>query len=529
MDDQLKKLRNSMNKTVLRDITLSEQQKAYYKHTTLNHSTDTNNNKRQRFFQNRLNWVLSFSVCLVLLGGTVYYAANNMGLFTNQASEGPSSPEQNTALVLGDDKEKETTEDDPEIKKPEYVDETLTKNDVHYRLLNSIDYFEAAKGTFEVTSQSASYEYNVEYKIQLGDELASYSKTIDEKGNVSKIEIYNSNKEKILRIDPNTKTYTFMNYAGFHDGGPLAVESHYSVGEDGVPVTMNRGRPPSGGAHSSLFAQEITTNYLRDERNWEIIKQTERYLDEPVITIGGKLNDYASKKHQSKTFKFWVHKPTGFLLKYETYNKQGDVINSLVTTSFEWNEKLDPTVFELEPPEDYTDKTKERVAVKETDSDPREKEIEHISGAKYDQDEVSEVINEIKEKAPFYYEFHQPDLEIYSASLEKYHEHYNVMTYIVPKAWNEEGYKDFSIYVRQYNENSFVKEVSEFSGKDGGRQFDEFNANGIEWEGVYQQKSKDDFRTFAIGEKDGIMYEIVGQNLKPEQLKQYLQSFQPSK
>lgn len=516
---QLNSLRDSMNKTVLKDITLSEQQKEHYKRTTFNQLSNSKSNKEKRFLYKKINWALSFAVCLLLLGGTIFYGVDRMGLLSEQKREGTPNSNQNNKSVSQEDKENEKT----------YVDETLTKNDVHYRLLNSLDCFETVQGAFKVTNKSASYQFSVEYKLQLGDNLASYGKTTDEKGNISNIEIYNSKKEKILSINPLTKTYTLMKYIGFHDQGPMDVESHYSVGVDNVPITMNRGRPPLGGAHLSIFAYEIITNYLRDESKWEIIKQTDSYLDEPVIIIGGKLNDYASKKHQSETFKFWVHKPTGILLKYETYNTQGDVINSLVTNSFEWNEKLDPATFDVEPPEGFTDKTNEMFAGKMKQPDSREAEIEHIAGAKFYKDKVANVIEQIKEKTDFYYEFNDQDLEVFSASLEKYHEYYNVLTYINPIAWNEDGGKDFSLNVRQYNEKSFVRKVPEFSDKDGGKPFEEFTANGIKWEGVYQEKSKEDFRTFAIGKKDGIIYEVVGEQLNPEQLKKYLHLFKLSK
>lgn len=109
---------------------------------------------------------------------------------------------------------------------------------------------------------------------------------------------------------------------------------------------MYRERPPIGIAQSSLFPYEIASNYTRDYNNWEIEKQNETLLNHNTIVLKGKLNRNSSNKQGAKTFRFWVDKDSGILVKYELYDETGNVVSFLHPLELKVNVPVDTKVFE---------------------------------------------------------------------------------------------------------------------------------------------------------------------------------------
>jgi outer membrane lipoprotein-sorting protein len=111
-------------------------------------------------------------------------------------------------------------------------------------------------------------------------------------------------------------------------------------------------------AKDSLFPQEITLGYLEDYSKWDILDDSIQYLGLNVALIEGTFNNYYETKHQASTFKLWVHKDTGVLLKMEEYNKENEVVSSLVTQEIKFNNKSNNTNFQLEIPSGFKVKSK---------------------------------------------------------------------------------------------------------------------------------------------------------------------------
>ncbi|WHY78618.1 hypothetical protein QNH20_05585 [Neobacillus sp. WH10] len=66
-----------------------------------------------------------------------------------------------------------------------------------------------------------------------------------------------------------------------------------------------------------------------DFSRWNIEKQNEDLLNHNTVVIKGTLSKYAKIKHESNSFRFLIDKDTGILIKYETYNETGNVVNYL--------------------------------------------------------------------------------------------------------------------------------------------------------------------------------------------------------
>ncbi|GAE47996.1 sigma-E factor regulatory protein RseB domain-containing protein [Mesobacillus boroniphilus] len=228
------------------------------------------------------------------------------------------------------------------VYKPERNQEianNMTKEQVLNKLINTIDYFKTAKGSFEEYTQSGG-QWVITYQLMLnGEESAGYSKVYNSVRAEKDHSTYFS-KNKIWLLDEKAKTYNESDLVSKKlYGEPITIDK--AIGETKVKKSsIYRDIPQIGFASHSLFPYELATKYLSDISKWEIEKQNEKLLNHNVIVVGGTLDKSKKAKIQSSTFKLWVDKDTGILIKYETYNDAGELINYLHTKELRINEKI---------------------------------------------------------------------------------------------------------------------------------------------------------------------------------------------
>ena len=75
-----------------------------------------------------------------------------------------------------------------------------------------------------------------------------------------------------------------------------------------------------------------------------------------TVTIKGSIN-----RGNIKSFRIWVNSPTRIILKMETYDSIGNVIQSLQTEDIKLNKLVDETLFKVNIPDDYTKINKHQV------------------------------------------------------------------------------------------------------------------------------------------------------------------------
>lgn len=130
-------------------------------------------------------------------------------------------------------------------------------------------------------------------------------------------------------------------------------KKRYEKTLNGEPVYVHRS--DSTGmryASLSLFPQEIALGLLGNYNKWSVVSE-EMLHGLPVQVIEGDLNEYYQAKHQAKTFKLWVHKDTGILIKLEESNENKEVVAYLNTKSITFDENLDTTKFQIKAPQMY--------------------------------------------------------------------------------------------------------------------------------------------------------------------------------
>lgn len=230
----------------------------------------------------------------------------------------------------------------------------ITKEEIHYKMLNSVDNFKTAKGSFVYDSKIANEHIVVDYQVDLGQSPKSYEKI---QGNINQTSI---NQEHIFDgqdrnyLDNNGKKYTKdkVNKSP-GDLKDKSVQARYQKNSNGEKVYLYRNNPAMmRDASMSLFPQQMITGYLEDYSKWNIVSETTLNGLNAVV-IEGDLNDYYKTKLGSAKFKWWVHKDTGIVLQFEEYDSNGNVISYLKTQSISIDGTIDGEKFKAKIPNDF--------------------------------------------------------------------------------------------------------------------------------------------------------------------------------
>ncbi|MFD3449749.1 M56 family metallopeptidase [Microbacteriaceae bacterium 4G12] len=278
-----------------------------------------------------------------VLGIMTIIAVSSFSLFNahaDETKEQPKSQGDGKSMATGM-KEENTVYTPP--KQPEYLGD-MTKEEILTKMINTVDYFETAIGEFKTNLGSPSGEMVTEYEISLHDKAGGYGRnTYYQENKTHKVTSRYYNNGTIWNVMEDVGAYQEMKnseetFAIKHQ--PLTIENAFSVNHDGDNVTHYRERPPSVGEHLSLFPYEIASNFTRDLNRWEIEKQNEELVGHNTLVIKGRIN-----RREAKSFRFWVDKDTGILVKYETYDATGKVVDYLHPNRLEVNAQIDSKKF----------------------------------------------------------------------------------------------------------------------------------------------------------------------------------------
>ncbi|MER2118844.1 MAG: hypothetical protein ABS935_01170 [Solibacillus sp.] len=516
MDDMFKQIVETMNKTVLKDIHFDAKQKENVRQVIYKRK------KKRHIKPTTLNYLLPIAVASLFFLGASYYATTELEIFSRE--------EQMTSLNNAPDhippgSKVETNIYTPPAQEESY--EEMTKEDVVSKLLNTVDYFYTAAGKFE--DYAVYYDDSVsksvtEYKLSIKNEIGGYEKNttlVDEKilGYAEIINEFIYNEEKLWHKESVNNTYRVSDYEPQPKRDPITPAEAFNLElKDIYSDKANfRERPEIAPSGMSLFPYEITASYLRNTELWDIEKQNEELLGHNTIVLYGKLDEQViirfKMKRTTDTFRFWVDKDTGILVKYETYDTDGQLTGYLHPESLEVNITIDPQDF-VPNLDGYTPFVPYG---KKPEHDSREEKIEAVDTNKED---TEAIVDLMRKDLPFLYEFTHPDLEISSAYYMEFEEefHHAYLTYI-PK--NEAGI----VYVTAYHQDSFTRPLNNFDVITG-NQLELFTLNGIEWKSY---ELKDFLGAKFIGMKGDYIYEVVSQKITLEETKALLGSFNPSK
>jgi outer membrane lipoprotein-sorting protein len=501
MDKQLKHIKEEINDELLNHITFKEQ----HIHQVL-HSINKPKPSKKFQMKNKFGAVLSFAVVTLMISGISFFVGTQL----QQRNDEKNTADENKVdeKKTGTKKEREESVYIPPDNEENYED--MTKVEILTKMINSIDYFETAKGKYQV--HYSFYEDHafeiVEYSLSMKNQLGGYGITTNEKGEIRE-EYYNG--EKVWMLSDSSKTYREFQASGWQLGGTtLTLDQAFSMDSEGTPYTDYRERPPFSAANATLFPYEIASNYTRDLTQWEIENQNEELLGHNTLVIKG-----IKYTRDFQSFRFWVDKDTGILLKYETYNGNGEVVDYLHPLSLEVNIPVNSEIFS--PDLEGYEEEKDPINV----VDPREAEVVHVAGTK-SPEEINDVFALMKKDMPFLFEFTHPDLQLSSASYETFKDYKIGYLYYM---LDRDGDKNSSqmLSVRVHHKDSYVRSIGSFE-LIGDTKISPFSLNDIQWEGTVMNDGEGDW-VHLTGEKGEYIYDVVSQHISLKETKEFLGNF----
>lgn len=205
-------------------------------------------------------------------------------------------------------------------------------------IINSIDYFNTASGTFRETV--AGQEYTATFVTDMTTSTA-YEKI---NSGDREVEMYTQNG-RTVEIDNTNSTMTNTGFTAQRDNAlvespsPDIFEYNITTDEQGIPTYIGREQATCLSVSRAVVQPtEISFNLLADFSNWEITGYDE-YLGRECISVKGVANPYASEKFNVATFELKVDAKTGILLSYEGYGENGELNDYMIVDEIHIDEQ----------------------------------------------------------------------------------------------------------------------------------------------------------------------------------------------
>ncbi|MCM3393158.1 sigma-E factor regulatory protein RseB domain-containing protein [Cytobacillus oceanisediminis] len=330
MQNKLEDLKDKMDKSILKNVYFDDKQ-----YQQVLNRIEKSKSKKQAFpLKNKINALLSISVVSIIFFGITYFVGTQLNVFNKLETKQANEPKENIQETLTKPSNEKPVYTPP---KQEEDYSEMTKEEILTKMINSVDNFETASGEYKIHYDNIPSDSLVEYTISLKDRPGGFGKRSNVVDGKEEVTSEYFTEGTVWTLSEQTKTYMESKYAEEdRRSTPLKIEDAFSVDSEGNNVTTYRERPPIGVANETLFPYEIASNYTRDLNKWEIEKQNEELIGHNTLVIKG------TKNHRDfQSFRFWVDKDTGILLKYETYNANGDIVDYLHPIKLEVNVPID--------------------------------------------------------------------------------------------------------------------------------------------------------------------------------------------
>ncbi len=247
--------------------------------------------------------------------------------------------------------------------------ECVTKDDIFHMMLNTVDYFNKASGTFIFNCSDPNNRTIVDFRTNMLD-TTSYSEvkhiyvdglstpiSMNSESVTADQIVYCQNNDQITLNEEN-KTYNISSFSthSLENCAPIKDEDRITIAPDGMPCYSYRSNPTNVEFSSMcLFPQEITIGFLEDRELWEIEGIKEFSGLNCYVIHGRTSEDYGAKLNVAE-FEFLVDVNTGVLVRYEGFDANGNLSDFMYTE----NLKFDGSA---ESVEKYSDKLVEGYSV----------------------------------------------------------------------------------------------------------------------------------------------------------------------
>lgn len=177
----------------------------------------------------------------------------------------------------------------------------------------------------------------VEFQIQEGKNPASY--LLIHQPNGTKSEYINDNHYELRRSDGKEQRSRVITRNPENEHRQTFVST-----ADGQPSYYFPADP--AWSNSVIVAPLRHLGWIVVDLELWSFKSEETFLGRKVNVIEGKLPSYHANKMHADTYKIWVDDETSMVLKNQTYDNKGQVVESFEVTSIEVNPQLDYSIFD---------------------------------------------------------------------------------------------------------------------------------------------------------------------------------------
>lgn len=338
MEDKLRNLKKEMDSKVFKDIPFNRNTSIK---SVLEGSVSSTRTSKKGHFLPFKKWFPEFIGVLVCAAVLFILVNIGIGNFPFSQTEKLEEVDKKTEIIKEND-----TVYVPTPKEEEFTE--VTKEEIYNKMFKTVQYFDTAKGEFHLHYAGGGdpLDITVQYELSI-KQNGGYSREFDDE--VSNINYYHN--DKAWRVIEQEKYYFSETYPGSAIGDSEETPKFFDIAQNGdVTIISNPVIPPIGVAKESLFPYEIMGNYVSNINDISIENQNEELLGHNTIVMMAKI-----KNRRIKNMRFWVDKDTGILVKYETYDSAGEIVDYLSPTKLEINVPIDKKKFIPSGLEGYKD------------------------------------------------------------------------------------------------------------------------------------------------------------------------------
>lgn len=237
------------------------------------------------------------------VGSTMLYKTNNINAYAESNY---------SEITVSNEKDLSVDNSISNIANPEQI-----KNMVYNKMLNTVDYFNSAEGSFVTNLIDMESESEVNFITNISQE-ASYESAND-------IETFWRGNQ-VSTYNNMARTALILNCGEYvNDETRLSGESRIEIESDGSKnyyYRYNSTNLPY--AKLALLPQEMTFGLLSDFTLWSAFENVE-YLGRTCVSISGVTTEEYCKRLNTVNFEMYVDESTGIILKYEGFSDNGDL------------------------------------------------------------------------------------------------------------------------------------------------------------------------------------------------------------
>ena len=243
------------------------------------------------------------------------------------------------------------------------------KLNIQNLMLNSIDNYRSAEGSFTYYSSAGRYHLYIDYKVNLNENPQSYEKVqsieFNPQENSFKTASFESGYEESIYDGDSLINFNNKLVDSQANGTVQSVKVRPATKEerefkkgttmkervipmlDGEKSYIRRVDPSLMGiAKTSLFPEDIAMGFLENTVSWNITGEG-NISGLKTFVIQGTLNKDYTTRYNAQDFLLEVDQKTGILLKMEVTDYKGNIKESIITNEIKLNEELSPSLFKL--------------------------------------------------------------------------------------------------------------------------------------------------------------------------------------